>query len=132
MINDRMIVSSTEKRRKSNQKWLESKVFFLYNAEDTLKDIEKIEKKMGKFKETSFVRSPETNEEVGGVENSNHIYGKAVDGYFLQYSNPRKNQIEYIAKWIKENTKFNEIIFYPKKLQWHLGRGEEYINLNYN
>ena len=86
--------------------------------------------KIGKFEITSGVRSPIVNKNVGGAENSLHLYGLAVDGYFIQYPTPKKESIKFITKWIEANTLFSEILYYPKKYQWHLGiKTYKYINL---
>lgn len=88
------------------------------------------EMKIGKFKITSGVRSTIINKNVGGAENSLHLYGLAIDGYFVQYPTPKKESIKFIAKWIEANTLFSEILYYPKKYQWHLGiKTYKYINL---
>ena len=123
---ERIITSSTEERRESNRKELEKSKTYMINAEKTLKELEKIEEKMGKFEITSFFRSHKTNKEVKGSKTSNHLEGKAIDGYFIQYTIPKRNQIEFIKKWIEKNTEFNEILFYPKKHMALLNRKMTY------
>lgn len=129
---EKYTISEEEKRKKSNILYYKNNIRKCQtNIEILDKQLTIIELKMGKFRVSSGIRSDYTNEEVGGEENSLHLYGLAVDGWLLQYPNPNKKQIEFIAKWIRENTLFNEILFYPKKLQWHLGMKKNvYINLN--
>lgn len=71
---------------------------------------------------TSGYRCKKLNEIVGGVENSQHRKGQAVDFYFLGFS--RTELCEAFFE-ISENFDFDQLIFYKKKGFIHISYKKE-------
>lgn len=65
----------------------------------------------------SGYRTKEHNKKVGGVPNSRHTRGRAVD---ISVNRKTIKEIIYLANWIK----FKTVIYYPKKHFIHLDIGK--------
>lgn len=61
---------------------------------------------------TSGYRCKKLNEIVGGVENSQHRKGQAVDFYFLGFS---RTELSEAFFEISDNFDFDQLIYYKKK-----------------
>jgi len=61
--------------------------------------------KFGRIVITSGYRSPEYNRNVGGVKNSSHIYGNAVDFIVPNV------ELKEVYKYIVENFEYDKIIY---------------------
>lgn len=94
---------------------------FLYNEKEVYKNLESlVDNLLDPIRErfatpiivTSGYRCKKLNEIVGGVENSQHRKGQAVDFYFLGF-----NRIELCEAFfeISENFDFDQLIYYKKK-----------------
>lgn len=61
---------------------------------------------------TSGYRCEKVNKLVGGVDNSQHMKGEAVDFYFASF---RKRKMEAAFLKIAEEFNFDQLIYYKKK-----------------
>lgn len=75
----------------------------LQNISDLAKEIQKIRDKVGTIVINSGYRSPEHNKKVGGVANSYHVQGKAVD------LNPKKVSVKKLYDTIIDMIKKGEL-----------------------
>ena len=62
----------------------------------------------GKLPVTSFFRSPKLNKAVGGVPNSQHMAGQAIDIDCDLITSPTNREL---FAWIKDNLNFDQLLF---------------------
>ena len=66
-----------------------------------------IRDKFGKVIVTSAYRNPHLNKMVGGIEDSQHVSGQAVD-FVVRSTNHKK-----VCQWIIDNLEFDQLILEP-------------------
>lgn len=69
---------------------------------------------------TSGYRCPSLNKVVGGVSNSQHVYGEAADFQM------RGKDLYNVAKWISDNLDVDQVILE------NYGTGREWIHVSYS
>lgn len=60
------------------------------------------------LKVTSGYRCPALNKAVGGVENSAHLYGLAVD--IVPMNGDFNNFVTFVKRWFRKRTDFDQVI----------------------